>query len=717
MAPTIWNLSRRDFVKASAGAGATLVLGVSLQGCRTGATAGKVSGGFSPNAFLRIDSNGETTIVVGRSEMGQGVLTSIPMLIADELGADWSKLRYESAPADAAFNNPAFGIQATGGSTSVRAHWDGLRKAGAAARMMLVAAAASEWGVTPADCTAENGEVIHQASNRRAPFGTLVGAAAKLKVPTDPVLRDPKQYRFIGKAVNRLDTPSKVDGTAEFGIDVKVPGLLVAVVQRCPVFGGKVTSFDAAKAKAVPGVRHVVQISSGVAVVADGYWPATQGRKALEVTWDEGPDAATDSAAIAAKFRELAQQPGVVARHDGDAPATIGAAARKVEATYEVPYLAHACMEPMNCTAHARADGCDIWGPTQNQTGSQAAAAQLLGMPKESVKVHTTMLGGGFGRRFEVDFVTEAVETSKAVGAPVKVVWSREDDIQHCMYRPATFNQLKAGLDRSGRLEGWSHHIVGPSIMSRFVAQFGPLKNGVDDSSVEGAANIPYAVPNIQVSWVRADVSVPVGFWRSVGSSQNAFITESFVDELAVAAGKDPYEFRRSLLDKSPRHLGVLQLAAEKAGWSDKRMPAGRGRGIAVAESFGSFVAEVAEVTVRNGVVRVDRVVCAVDCGIAVNPGIIEAQMQSAIVYGLTAALRGEISIERGRVKQSNFHDYQMLRINEMPVVEVHILPSTQALGGAGEPGTPPIAPAVCNAIYAATGKRIRRLPIGGQLT
>ncbi|MCI0529503.1 MAG: xanthine dehydrogenase family protein molybdopterin-binding subunit, partial [Nitrospira sp.] len=468
--------------------------------------------------------------------------------------------------------------------------------------------------------------------------------------------------------------------------------------------------YDATKAKAIQGVRDVVQISSGIAVVAEGYWPATQGLKALEVQWDEGPNARQSSADITTVFKTLAEQPGAPARHEGDAEQALGKAAKKLEAVYEVPFLAHATMEPMNCTAHARSDGCDIWAPTQAQTLTQLTTAKITGLPPEAVKVHTTLLGGGFGRRFEVDFVADAVEVSKAVGVPIKAIWSREDDMQHDFYRPTAYNRLSAGLDEQGIPIAWTHRIVGPSILAR--AFPGAIQNGIDSSSVEGAADIPYTVSNIHVDYIMKDTGVPVGFWRSVGHSQNAFIRECFLDEVAAAAGKDPYEFRRQLLDKKPRHKAVLELAAAKAGWGQP-LPEGRYRGIAVEESFGSFVAEVAEVSVgKDGQVRVHRVVAAMDCGRFVNPDTIEAQVQSAIVYGLTAALKGEITIENGRVKQSNFHDYEMLRIDEMPVVEVHIMPSNEPPGGVGEPGTPPIAPAVVNAIFAATGKRVRKLPI-----
>ena len=708
-ANAIVNVSRREFLKKGSAAGAALVIGFYLPGKGSLAAAGvPAAAPFAPNAFIRVGADDLVTILVGQSEMGQGVLTSLPMIVAEELEADWKKVRFESALADPAYFNPLWGAQGTGGSTSVRAFWEPLQKAGAAAREMLIAAAAQTWGVDKSTCRAENGAIVHPPSGRRLTYGALVETAAKLPVPKDVPLKQPKDFRVIGKRTKRLDTADKSSGRAGFGIDVRVPGMLHAVVARCPVFGGKVAKFDAAKA--LPGVRHVVPIESGVAIVAESTWAAMEGRRALEITWDEGPNANLDSAGITKLFEERTRQPGAVARKEGDAAAALAGAAKKIEAIYEVPFLAHATLEPMNRTAHVRADSCDIWVPTQFQTGTQGVAAKITGLPPASVKVHTTLLGGGFGRRAELDFVAEAVQVSKAVGAPVQVVWSREDDMQHDFYRPASYSRFSAGLDADGWPVAWMHRIACPSISMRWSPE--EVKNGVDPSSVEGAAELPYAVPNILVDYHLTDTGIPVGYWRSVGHTQNAFFTECFLDEVAAAGGKDPYELRRRLLAKAPRHLGVLELAATKAGWGSP-LPRGRGRGIAVMKSFGSFVAEVAEVSIaRDGAVRVHRVVCAVDCGSVVNPDTVEAQMESGIVYGLTAALKGAITIDKGRVQQSNFHDYEMLRINEMPVIEVHIVPSSEPPGGVGEPGTPPIAPAVANAIFAVTGKRIRRLPI-----
>jgi isoquinoline 1-oxidoreductase beta subunit len=530
-------------------------------------------------------------------------------------------------------------------------------------------------------------------------------------VPEGPPLKNPADWTIIGTRVARLDTPPKVDGSAEFGIDVTVPGMLVAVVARCPVFGGAVASFDATAAQAVSGVRHVRQISSGVAVVADGYWPALTGRNALDITWDEGPNAGASTASISRLLAQRVGRAGAEARREGNAERALSGAAQRLEAVYETPFLAHSTMEPMNCTAHVRPDGVDIWAPTQFQTGAHQLGAAIGEVAPEQVKVHTTYLGGGFGRRFELDFIQEALETSKAVGAPVKVIWSREDDTRHDFYRPASHHRLRAGLDGSRRPTAWTHRIVAPSIMARVFPD--TVQNGLDGEAVEGAIEMPYTVANVHVDYVLTDTGIPVGFWRSVNHSYNAFAVESFIDELAYAAGEDPYEYRRALLSNAPRYRRVLELAATQGGWGSA-LPEGVFRGIAVHRSFESYVAQVAEVSVgSDGTVRVHRVVCAVDCGPVVNPDTVEAQMQSGIVYGLTAALYGEINIDGGRAVQGNFNDYQMLHMAEMPRVEVHIVQSSDAQGGVGEPGTPPIAPAVCNAIFAATGTRIRTLPIG----
>jgi isoquinoline 1-oxidoreductase beta subunit len=704
-------LHRRDFLKQSATGGVSLVIGLHLPRKFEALAAERTAESAALNAWVHIAHDDSVTLLIDKSEMGQGVVTSLAMLLAEELEFDWKKVKTEFAPAAPAYFNPLFGLQGTGGSTSIRASWGPLTKAGAAAREMLIAAAAQQWYVEPSACHAENGAVVHNATNKRLGYGALVEQAAKLPVPANPALKDPKDYKYIGKPLKRLDTPGKITGQAGFGIDVRLPGIQHAVVARCPVFGGKVKSFDASKAKTVRGVKQVVQISTGIAVVADNTWSAMQGRRALQIAWEEGANAALSTDTIRKLYLEQAEKPGAIARKDGDADAALATAAKRVEAAYELPFLAHATMEPMNCAADVRLGSCDIYAPTQFQTFVQITGAKITGLKPEQVRVHTTYLGGGFGRRAEQDFITEAVEISKAAGAPVQVTWSREDDMQHDYYRPAVYSKLVAGLDADGWPVAWKSRIVSPSIMSRFFP--GSVKNGIDESSVEGQANSKYGIPNILVEYALTETGVPVGFWRSVGNSQNGFITECFVDELAKAGGKDPFEFRRKLLANAPRHLGVLELAASKAGWGQS-LPAGRTRGIAVVESFGSFVAEVAEVSVdrAQGEARVHRVVCAVDCGRHVNPDTIEAQMEGGIAYGLTAALKGQITIEKGRVQQSNFHDYEMLRLNGMPEVEVHIVPSNEAPGGVGEPGTPPIAPAVCNAIFAATGKRLRRLPI-----
>ena len=703
------NQERRSFLKASAVAGGGLLIGFHLPLANRMGEAEAATKEFVPNAWIRIDADDTVTLRVASSEMGQGVHTAIPMLLAEELDCEWARIKVEMAPVGKAYTNPLIGQQLTGGSTTVRAFWTPLRQAGAAARTLLVRAAAQGWKVKEEECRTENGVVLHPSSTRRARYGELAAQAARLPMPGEVFLKEPGEFKIIGKPVPRLDTPLKVNGGAVFGLDVKLPGLLVAVAARCPVFGGQLKKFDAAGARAVPGVLQVVAIHSGVAVVAKDFWSAQRGREALVVTWDEGAQAKLNSAGIRQQFERALKKKGVTARSEGDAAKVLKTAATRIEAVYEASYAAHACMEPMNCTALVKKDSCELWVPTQAQTGAQFVAMQITGLPAEKVKVNTTFLGGGFGRRAEQDFVAEAVQLAMAMGAPVKLIWTREDDMRHDYYRPATLNRLSAALDKDGLPLAWRHEIAGPSIMARVFP--GAIKNGIDNTSVEGAANLPYAIPNLHVSWVMENGSVPVGFWRSVGSSQNAYITECFLDELAAAAGKDPYEYRRALLIKHPRHLGVLELAAQKAGWGTP-LSAGRSRGIAVAEAFGSFCAQVAEVSVEQGQVRVHRVVCAIDCGQVVNPDTVVAQMESGIVYGLTAALKGEITVKNGRVEQGNFNDYPLLRFDEMPEIEVHIVASREHPGGVGEPGTPPIAPAVANAVFAATGKPVRKLPI-----
>ena len=708
--------NRRTFLKTATAAGGGLMIGVYLP--VRGTAAAQTATAFEPNVWLRVNPDDSVRIMLTQIEMGQGVMTSMPMLIAEELDFDWSKIKTEWAPADAKkYGNPNFGgQQLTAGSNSVRGMWKVLREAGATARAMLVTAAAQTWNVPEGTLTTSKGEVIHQASGRRMRYGALVQRAATLPVPTGVALKDPSKFTLLGQSLPRLDIPEKVNGTAVFGIDVKLPGLLTARVVRPAAFGGKVVRFNADKARAIPGVKHVVQISSGVAVVADDYWSASKGAQALSVTWDDGPLAALSSAEIKKKYVELAEQPGKIARNDGDAAKVLAVAPsmapggpKSVERVYEAPFLAHATMEPMNCTADVKADSCDVYVPTQGQTASHMAAIAASGLPAEKVKIHTTYLGGGFGRRGEADFVTEAVEVSKAVKAPVKVVWTREDDMQHDYYRPVSYARMWGAVDASGTPTVFMQRLVQQSLMKRLG---GLPPNGVDFISLEGAASLPYAIPNVRVEYIETDPGIPFGFWRSVGASFQGFAVEAFIDELAAMAGKDPYLFRRDLLPKHPRHLAVLNLAAEKAGWSTPPAP-GRGRGIAVMESFGSIVAQVTEVSVdATGNVKIHKIVCTVDTGWVINPDTIKQQMEGGIVYGLTAALKGEITIDKGRVVQRHFGDYQMLRHNEMPEIDVHIVPSTADPGGIGEPSTALAAGSLVNAIFAATGRRIYSLPI-----
>jgi isoquinoline 1-oxidoreductase subunit beta len=687
-------LSRRALLKGSLAVGAGLTIGFQLPVGRGRAPLAQPAPGvFAPNQWLSIDRDGLVTVTNSVPEMGQGSLTTTTIIIADELDADWNKIRVNQAPADPKrYANPITGSQSYGGSRGVRDHMEMWRKSAAAAREMLKQAAANEWGVNVDSVDTEPGVVVHRATGRKLAYGQLVDRAQALPVPQNPTLKTPDKFRYIGKNLHRLDTPDKVTGRGIYGMDVQVPGMLVASIERPPVVsGGKVQSFDATAAKAIPGVKHVVQVTNGIAVVADRFLAAVAGRRALKVTWDLGPMAQVSSAQISAEYVALSKQSGQVARKDGDAEQALGAGGRTLEAAYEVPFLEHACMEPMNATAQVMPDACVVWAPTQNPGGSQTTAAKITGLPIDKVTVNTTLLGGGFGRRGEIDFIVDAVETAKAVGVPVKLMWTREDDIQHGFYRPATYNVFRAALDGSGMPTAWSHRIVGPGIL----AQKGrmPANTTVDPAAVAGARDLPYDIPNLQVEWLNKDFGVPLGFWRSVGSSQNAFITESFIDELAHLAGKDPFEYRRALLGKSPRHTAVLELAAAQANWGSP-VPAGRGRGIAVAFSYGSHAAHVIEASVApDGAVRVHRVVCAIDCGIAVNPDQVKAQMEGGAVYALTAALYGQITVDKGSVQQSNFHNYPMMRINEMPVIETHILDSGAAPGGLGEPGVPPERP------------------------
>ncbi|MBC7989868.1 MAG: xanthine dehydrogenase family protein molybdopterin-binding subunit [Luteimonas sp.] len=719
-------LSRRDFLKTTALAGGGLVIGFAIPGAgrlamaQQAQVATATAAAFAPNAFLRIGNDDSMTVLLAHSEMGQGIWTALPMLIAEELDADWSKIKVEHAPAAPEYFSSVFHMQGTGGSTTTWSEFDRYRQAGAAARVLLVQAAAARFNVPVADIRTENGEVI--AGTQRARYGALADDAAKLKAP-DPAsltLKDAKDWKIIGKPTKRLDSHEKITGRAEFGMDVQFDGLLTAVVAHAPVFGGKVKSFDATAAKAIPGVRNVVQIPTGVAVVADHYWAAKLGRDALKVEWDLGPNAALDSQALRTQFTQLAATRGLPAAQAGDVAAALPKSAKTVEAEYAVPYLAHAPMEPMNCTVKIGKDKCELWIGTQFQTLEQTTAAQITGLKPEQVFVHTTFLGGGFGRRAtpSPDIVFEAVHIAKAANAPVKTVWSREDDIRGGFYRSAFVHRASVGLDAAGKPVAWQHDAVGQSIMAGTFMEAMMVKNGIDTTSIEGVSDSPYIldVPDHRVGLHSPQTGIPVLWWRSVGHSHTAFAMESLVDELAHAAGQDPVEYRRSLLQKHPRHLGVLDLAAEKAGWSTP--PAqGRARGIAVHESFGSFIAQVAEVSLERApdggsAIRVNRVVCAVDCGVAINPAGVVAQMESGIAFGLGAALHSHITFKDGRVQESNYHDYQVLRLDEMPAVEVHIVPSTEKSGGVGEPGTAPIAPAVANAVFALTQQRLRELPL-----
>ena len=680
---------------------------------------------------MKIESDGQVTLIVAKSEMGQGVRTSLPVILAEELEVDWARVKVQQAPT----RTDIYRNLGTGGSSSVRTSYLPLRRAGAAAREMLMTAAAGRWGVGRDTCFAERGEVVHRPTGRRLAYAELVEAAAQLPLPdleTVP-LKDPKNFRLIGKSIPRTDTPGKVDGSSRFGIDVRVPGMLYAVIARCPTFGGKAKGFNVEAAKKVPGVRHVVEIpavgagaftAGGVAVVADNTWAAVQGREVLGVEWDRGPHANETTASLWEQFRALAEKPGKVIRSEGDVAAALEKAPKKLEAIYELPFLAHATMEPMNCVADVRADRAEVWAPTQGPQWIQGAVAQAAGLEPRDVVVHTTLMGGGFGRRYQADFGVEAAQVSKVVSAPVMVVWTREDDMQHDFYRPAAYHRLQAALDKDGQPRAWLHRLYSTSISSFWDP---PDRVKPEESEVGGASDLAYAFPNLQVEYAPAKSGVPVAWWRSVEHSITGFVVESFLDEVAAAAGADPFEFRMRLLAEprmvkdpvspnSPplnteRMKGVLQLAAEKAGWG-KPLPKGRGRGIACVYSFQTYVAEVAEVTVgRAGRVQVDRVLCAVDCGTVINPDGVAAQMEGGVVYALSAALKGEITIREGAVQEGNFNDYDVLRVDEMPVVEVYTVPSTEAPMGTGEPGVPPLAAAVANAIFAATGKRLRRLP------
>ncbi|SHN16886.1 xanthine dehydrogenase family protein molybdopterin-binding subunit [Chitinophaga sp. CF418] len=717
---TTLNASRRNFLKTGAVLTSGLLISFTVPGAKklggaTPAVLGPQSGAaFAPNAYLNITADNEILVYLAHAEMGQGIWTTLSMMIAEELDVDVNKMVVQHGDAWTPYNHTMFGIQITGGSSTTWSEFDRYRKAGATARALLVQAAAQKFGVNPADCKTENGVVT--AGDKSATYGELATAAAALPAPGDMPLKDPKSWKYIGKGVKRLDTPAKINGTAKFGMDMQFPGMLTAVVLHAPVFGAKVKTVDSAKAKAIAGVRQVVQIPSGVAVLADNYWAAKKGRAALKVDWDLGSGVKVDSVAMLAEYKQLAQKPGTQAGKAGDVDSAMSKAVKTVEAEYVFPYLAHSPMEPLNVTIQLKDGKCEIWTGTQMPGLDQGAAAKILGLKPEQIRVNTVFLGGGFGRRAtpSSDFVGEAAEIVKASGKPlVKMVWSREDDVKGGYYRPMFLHKITAGLNAQGLPIAWKHTIVGQSIMEGTLFA-GMIKDGIDGSSVEGVVDSPYmeAIPDRLVTLHSPKNEVPVLWWRSVGHTHTAMAMEAMIDELAHAAGKDPLAYRQELLKSSPRHLAALNLAAEKAGWG-KPLPAGRFRGIAVHESFLSFVAHVAEISLNeDGTIKVHRVVSAIDCGLAVNPDGVKAQIESGINFGVAAALHGEITLENGRVKQGNFNDYVVARMFDTPAdIEVHIVESTNKMGGVGEPGVPPVAPAIANAYFAATGKRLRQMP------
>jgi isoquinoline 1-oxidoreductase subunit beta len=707
------DLSRRSFLVSSAVGGGGLVLSLSLLFGRSEAAS---SDDFTPNAFIRIEKDGQVVLTMPYVEMGQGTYTSIPMLIAEELDVSLKQVRLEHAPPnEKLYANPLLGVQATGNSNAMRGAWKPLREAGATARAMLVAAAAKRWDLDPKSCRAEDGEVIHTPTSRRLKYGELAAEAAKIPVPTNVALKSPEEFKLIGKPVKRLDAPAKVNGTAIYGIDARPPGLKFATLAQSPVFGGRVRSVDDTAAKAVKGVRQIVRLDDAVAVVADHMGAAKKGLAALKIEWDDGPHAKLATADVSRELEQATLGSGPVAQNVGDTEKAMANAATKVEATYQVPFLAHATMEPMNCTAHMRNDECEIWIGNQAVARVQAMAAKAAELPPEKVIVHNHLIGGGFGRRLEADGAVRAVEIAKQVDGPVKVVWTREEDIQHDMYRPYWFDRISAGLDEKGRPVAWNNRFAGSSVVARWLPP--GFKDGLDPDSTEGAIDLVYDLPNFHVEFVRKEPpGIPTAFWRSVGPSHNVFVTESFMDEMAAAANQDAVAYRRALLDKSPRAKAVLDLAAERAGWG-QALPKGSGRGVSLQFVFGSYMAQVAEVEVsKQGAVRVHRVVCAIDCGTVVNPNTVQAQIQSGIIFGATAALYGEITLKNGRVEQTNFDTYQMIRMNDAPAIEVHMVKSSEPPGGMGETGTSAIVPAIANAIYAATGKRLRKMPVDSSL-
>jgi isoquinoline 1-oxidoreductase subunit beta len=707
--PPTNGLSRRSFLRVGAAAGGGMMLSLNLP---FGNGEVEAMDAFVPNAFIRIERDGPIVLTMPYVEMGQGTYTAIPMLIAEELEVDLEQVRLEHAPPnEKLYANPLLGVQATGNSNAIRGAWQPLRQAGATARTMLVAVAAKKWNVDPTSCRAQSGEVLHSPSGRRIKYGALAVDAARMSVPENVVLKQPRDFKLIGTPAKRLDTPAKVNGTAVYGIDARPPGVKIATLAQSPVFGGRVKNVDDAAAKAVKGVRQIVRLDDAVAVVADHMGAAKKGLAALVIEWDDGPNAKLTTDNIAGELEKATLNPGPVAQNIGDVDKAMASAATKVEATYQVPFLAHATMEPMNCTVHVRKDSCEVWVGNQAISRVQAGAAKAAGLPLDKVVVHNHLIGGGFGRRLDVDGVVRAVEIAKHVDAPVKVVWTREEDIQHGMYRPYWVDRISAGLDDKGRLVAWNNRFAGSSVIARWLPP--GFKDGLDPDSTEGAIDLVYDLPNFHVEYVRVEPpGIPTAFWRSVGPSHNVFVTESFLDETAAAANQDAVAYRRALLGKSPRAKAVLELAAQKAGWGQP-LPDRAGRGVSLQFVFGTYLAHVAEVEVsKNGAVRVRRVVCAVDCGTVVNPDTVKAQIQSGIIFGTTAALYGEITVKNGRVEQTNFDTYQLLRINEAPEIEVYIVESSEPPGGMGECGTSAIVPAVANAIFAATGKRLRKMPV-----
>jgi isoquinoline 1-oxidoreductase subunit beta len=716
-------VSRRRFLITGAAAGGGFLLAWRLDGLPrvVKGTGSKQPAAFAPNGFIRIRKDGRVTLVMCQVEMGQGTYTSMPMLLAEELEVGLDQVELEHAPPNnALYANPIFGDQQTGASTSVRAFYEPLRRAGATARTMLVAAAAQTWKVDPASCRARRGAVVHAASGRKLSYGALAEKAARLPVPAaaDVPLKDPKDFQLIGTPARRLDTPAKVEGKAQYGIDVRLPGMKYAAVAVSPVVGGKVASVEDGRAKTFPGVRQIVRLDDVVAVVADNYWAAKQGLSALEIRWDDGPNGSIGTADVVRDLTDASQTPGVTVRNDGDVAAALASAAgpAKLDATYEVPFLAHATMEPINCTVHVRPDHCEVWVGTQVLARAQGGAAKVTGLPLEKVEVHNHYLGGGFGRKLEFDYVTHAVRIGQKVDGPVQVIWSREEDIRHDVYRPYYYDRLAAAVGADGKPLAWTHRIVGPAIIARYLP--GAFQKGIDVDGIDGAAQLLYDIPSIRVEYVRHEEPVlNTGFWRGVGVTHNNFVVESFMDELAAAARADPVAYRRSLLGKSPRAAAVLDVAAKAAGWGTP-LPAGRGRGVSVLYSeWGSYLAEVAEVSVsKTGEIRVHRIVCAVDCGTVINPDTVQAQIEGGIVFGISGTLWGEATLKNGRIEQSNFHDYRTLRIHETPEIEVHLVRNGEKPGGIGEPGTAVTGAALANAVFAVTGKRIRKLPLEKQL-